>query len=126
MSVMELSPRHLAVCLIPLVPDASADALAVAGLLLRRANTAALRAVHGPNASVYGDEGAPTKREVMAECTARRYSPTEILKALQSFAYQACDAPSWETSEAKALVERLLGATIARLPGYETAKWIID
>lgn len=48
-----------------------------------------------------------------------------ILKAIDGFEYQCSEAPTWQTSDVKALCEGLRGAVITHLPGYEQAPWEI-
>ena len=50
-------------------------------------------------------------------------TPVGTLKAIQCFEYQACEHDGWEKSKAKAWIDRLLGETIAALPGYEGEPW---
>lgn len=53
------------------------------------------------------------------------YEAVEILKANQSYAYQCCDRPEWEQSEAKAFSDALRLHLIGVLPGYDEAAWAI-
>ena len=44
---------------------------------------------------------------------------------LDTYEYQACEAPGWDTSTAKAFCEGLRNAVIPALPGYTDAPWEI-
>ena len=48
-----------------------------------------------------------------------------ILKAIDGFEYQCSEAPTWQTSDVKALCGGLRKAVITHLPGYEEADWEI-
>lgn len=63
------------------------------------------------------DHGAPADR---------RWTPVEILKAIDAYEYQACEDPNWETSEAHAITTALRDLMISALPGYSEAAWSID
>lgn len=52
-----------------------------------------------------------------------RVTPVEILKACQCLAYQSDNAPNWDNSFAKALLERIQARAIDLLPGYNDAPW---
>lgn len=54
------------------------------------------------------------------------WAPVEILKAIRAYVYQACDAPDWDASDAKAFCDRLMVAVMHHLPGYEDAPWGIE
>lgn len=49
----------------------------------------------------------------------RRWTPVEILRAIECYEYQACETPEWSDSEAHAIVAALRSALIRTLPGYE-------
>lgn len=51
--------------------------------------------------------------------------PVSALKLLQSYAYQACESPTWETSTARAFTLTLTDDLIHALPGYDDAPWSI-
>lgn len=53
----------------------------------------------------------------------RRIRPIQVLKACKCYAYQSCEHPEWEQSEAYAFIESLKESAIASLPGYEDAEW---
>jgi hypothetical protein len=53
-------------------------------------------------------------------------SSVEVFKALDCFAYQACEHDGWRSSEAFAFCESLREAAIEALPGYEDAPWSFD
>jgi len=52
-------------------------------------------------------------------------SAVAVLKAIQCYEYQSCEAASWEKSNAKAFCEALRGEIIMDLPGYDDAPWEI-
>jgi hypothetical protein len=54
------------------------------------------------------------------------YSPVAVLKAVQGYAYQACEHPGWRDSEAFAFCEYLTTEYIMQLPGYEDAAWAVE
>lgn len=49
--------------------------------------------------------------------------PVAVLKLIDSYEYQACEHPEWETSEAHAFCSALRRALIHELPGYDEAAW---
>jgi len=51
----------------------------------------------------------------------RRWSPVELLKALNCYDYQASEPDDWEQSQAHAFVQELQGALIGQLPRYDDA-----
>jgi len=53
-------------------------------------------------------------------------TPVQGLKAINGYVYQACEASTWETSEAHAFCEALRAALIRKLDGYEQAEWSIS
>lgn len=57
----------------------------------------------------------------------RGYSPLEIIKACQSYNYQACEDPDYNQSEASDFVKQTMSAAIHALPEYEDARgWEIN
>ncbi len=66
-------------------------------------------------------EGFVFKRDIYLNLSA-----VEVLKALNGYSYQACEADAWEESEAYAIVQGIKEAAIRCLPGYEEAAWIIE
>lgn len=52
-----------------------------------------------------------------------RLTAVEALKALDGYEYQACEHPSWRTSEAFRFCQSLRSAVIGCIPGYDTAPW---
>lgn len=52
-----------------------------------------------------------------------RYAPIDIIVAAKCFRYQACEFDGWESSQAAALIERIISHAIGELPGYNEAKW---
>lgn len=56
----------------------------------------------------------------------KEFSPVEIMNATDSYEYQSCEHPEWETSEARAFCRTLKDAAIRALPGYLAADtWAI-
>ncbi|MFT3944358.1 MAG: hypothetical protein QM705_11140 [Ancrocorticia sp.] len=55
-----------------------------------------------------------------------RWSPLEILKAVDCFVYQACESLEWDESIAKEFCNKLRALCIQSLPGYDEAPWYID
>ncbi len=53
----------------------------------------------------------------------RKLSPVQIIKAVQAFEYQACEAEGWETSAVHDATQAILTQAIRELPGYEDAAW---
>lgn len=51
------------------------------------------------------------------------FEPVQVLKAISCLAYQSCEHPEWETSNAHAFLEGLKNAAIASLIGYSDAAW---
>lgn len=90
----------------------SADRL---GQLLLDANIASVNARYGEDdVRIYSWQPAKWAWDEVA-----------ILKAIAGYEYQACEAPSWNSSDAKALCEGLRLAVITHLPSYEQAPWEI-
>jgi hypothetical protein len=54
-----------------------------------------------------------------------RLPVVDALKALACFEYQACEHSDWQTSDVHDFCERFRHFLIARLDGYEDAKWKI-
>lgn len=52
-------------------------------------------------------------------------SPVEVLKLVQSLAYQSCEHPTWAVSDARQILDGLKSAAISVLPGYALAEWSI-
>lgn len=53
------------------------------------------------------------------------WSPVELLSAIASYEYQACETPDWVTSEAHAFCVRLRQVAIRHLPGWDAGPWTI-
>lgn len=49
--------------------------------------------------------------------------PVQVLKTIDCFDYQSCEAADWEESEAYAICSALRHRAIQQLPGYDDAKW---
>lgn len=54
-----------------------------------------------------------------------RWTPVEILSAIDCYEYQACETPEWSTSEAHAICVALRHILVRTLPGYENGPWEI-
>ena len=52
--------------------------------------------------------------------------PVSILKAVACYEYQACDAPTWNASEARDFCQALRLRMIHRLEGIDDAPWCVD
>jgi len=50
-------------------------------------------------------------------------TPVAALKAIDCYEYQACEPPSWQHSEARAICQELRQVAIQSLPGYHEAPW---
>lgn len=61
-----------------------------------------------------------TERDLLRPHT---LSPVAILKALQCYEYQACEAAGWIGSDAWKIVDRTRSHCIDRLAGYDEAAW---
>lgn len=55
-----------------------------------------------------------------------RWQPIEVLKAIDCYRYQACEADDWEESEAATICDCIYRALVTMLPGYEEAAWGIE
>lgn len=49
--------------------------------------------------------------------------PVQVIKSCHCYAYQSCEHEEWETSEAKAFVDRLIARETRRIPGYDDCQW---
>jgi len=49
-----------------------------------------------------------------------------LIKAVNSYAYQACEHPHWDRTEAKAFCDALVDGLIEQLTEYQDAPWLID
>ena len=55
------------------------------------------------------------------------YSPAEIAKAIDGLEYQSCEHDGWDSSEAKAVLNRMRKQLLTKMRGYEDANtWSID
>lgn len=86
------------------------------GTELKATNAASLE--HGRSKRVVVAYGYRSPRQMR--------EPVEILKAIDCYEYQACEAPNWDASVAKAFCQWLRKQAIYFLPGYEKAEWGID
>lgn len=60
-----------------------------------------------------------------AEPASTMWTPVEIIKACDGYAYQACEAPDWEHCRAKRITDAIRNTAIHALGGYEAAPWEI-
>lgn len=72
------------------------------------------------------DDGAESASSSYQNPAHMNWSPVEILKAIQFYAYQSCEAPNWDESYARAFCDKLRLTVTQRLPEYEEAPWGID
>ncbi|WP_196716789.1 hypothetical protein [Actinomyces trachealis] len=87
------------------------------GQMLLDANYASVNARYGEDTEV------PTYRFKRP-----RYAfwpPVAVLKALDGYEYQACEAEGWLDSDARRFCDELRRLAIHYLPGYEEADWEI-
>lgn len=49
--------------------------------------------------------------------------PIQVVKACHALAYQSCEHPAWEKSEANYFLECLSNTYIRKIPGYDEAEW---
>lgn len=47
----------------------------------------------------------------------------QVLKSCHCYAYQACEDPAWEESEAYRYVQALEAQAMRKVPGYDDAEW---
>jgi hypothetical protein len=71
------------------------------------------------------DEAAAGFEYGRHEWTQERPNWVQVLKACDGYAYQSCEHPGWESSEARAIIEAIRSKAIHALPGYEDAAWEI-
>tara|TARA_R110000868_G_C10651982_1_gene745044 strand:+ start:34 stop:459 length:426 start_codon:yes stop_codon:yes gene_type:complete len=53
-------------------------------------------------------------------------SPVAVIKLAHCYAYQACEHPGWEASEACKMIDSLVSRVSHDLPGYDDAPWGLD
>lgn len=70
----------------------------------------------GPNNEtyIYGEHKIFPRPEI---------DPAQVLKSCHCYAYQTCEHPGWETSEAKAFIDSLQAGACRSVTGYEDAEW---
>lgn len=93
--------------------EVAADPQRVAELL-HAANVRGVGARYGED----GDGPGFTYRRVIVQPW-----PVQIVKACHCLAYQCCDAPEWDTTEACAVLEAIERQAVRKLPGYGSAAW---
>ena len=50
-------------------------------------------------------------------------SPIQVLKYCQNYIYQSDNHEGWKTSKAREIVDSVISSYIAKLDGYDEAKW---
>lgn len=101
------------------------DKAAEVGNMLWRENIASV-AYRYPNDKTSATLPGPIDREEITPGDFRLCAPidpVQVLKSCQCYAYQSCEHPEWEESEAFSFIEALKGAAIQALSGYEEAEW---
>jgi len=53
-------------------------------------------------------------------------TPVETIKNIHCYAYQSCEHPEWEASNAKDFCDALEHSIVSQLPGYDEAPWEWD
>lgn len=72
----------------------------------------------------YKEDNLP--REIVYAIDAPLLDAIKTIKLANSLAYQSCEYPEWEASDAKAFLDALVDWSINKLPGYDAAPWTID
>lgn len=57
------------------------------------------------------------------EADARKLPRMHIVKACHCYAYQACEHPGWQASDARKLIDAIEAHAVRNLPGYADASW---
>lgn len=65
-------------------------------------------------------------REIVYAIDAPLLDAIKTIKLANSLAYQSCEYPEWEASDAKAFLDALIDWSINKLPGYDAAPWTIE
>lgn len=85
------------------------------GQMLVDANAASLTAR-------YGDED-PSYTYTHQRPQQTTWDAVELLKAINSYEYQACENPDWSSTAAARFCDALQQRLIRSLPGYDQAPW---
>ena len=96
--------------------------------ILAAANYRSVRARYpsGPLPGPVDAEDGPV-RCALRQSQYARLEAVDMLKALASYSYQACESDDFDTTEAYALMQHLKGAAIRALPGFDASPaWNID
>lgn len=72
----------------------------------------------------YKEDNLP--REIIYKIDAPLLDAIKTIKLANSLAYQSCEYPEWEASDAKAFLDALVDWSINKLPGYDAAPWTLD
>lgn len=96
----------------PARPGADLDIVDGAGAILASANVASVNYRYAEDAL----EPVYTHHPVVVDVVG-------VLKALDCYEYQSCEAPEWDYSEAYAICAALRREAIAQLAGYAEAEW---
>jgi hypothetical protein len=86
--------------------------------ILGRANVESIRSRYPSSEETYS-------ADICSCAMLKVHTPIQIIKACHCYAYQACEAKSWNDSDAKKIIDAIESHAIRRLPGYETAAWEI-
>ena len=70
-----------------------------------------------------GPEDLYWTKKYVYQRPARVPNVVEALKVIDCYAYQSCEHPEWETSEAYKICAKLREMLITALPGYNAAPW---
>ena len=99
------------------VSRADRDGLAECFAMLAKANADSINSLytHGHSEFVPGTPHAGALKE--------RLEPIVIVKACHCYAYQSCEAKTWQRSQARQLVRAIESHAVSHLPGYDAAPW---
>ena len=59
----------------------------------------------------------------LAQWFNHNFDPIQVIASCRCYAYQACEDPKWEETEAFAFIESLKSAAITALPGMDEVAW---
>lgn len=65
-------------------------------------------------------------RNAAAHAEYEKLKPVEVLKLAKCLEYQSCEHLEWESSQARNILNNLIGQATRDLPGYEDAEWCLD
>jgi len=95
------------------------------GMRLLAENAASVSYRYRQHADLSADElGETAVFYAFRRVAAAEIIPVRVIKAVKCYAYQACEHPTWTTSEARAFCDALISEAIRRLPGWdEVSAW---